>query len=78
MQEAIGNLHAMRNYTFTNANIATLSANLNKFLSGQAVTAVETGTVLYAAGEVRNKKLHSTHFEAIAGPVYTVILFYSE
>ncbi len=71
------NLHTVRVVAFKNATLATLLTNMNKFLEGKAVTAVETGTVAYAAGFSRGLKLHDQQYRVIAGD-YSVMLFYSE
>jgi hypothetical protein len=71
------NLHAMRVYAFKNTNLATLTANANKFLQGQAVTNVETGTVAYAATETRNRRYLGQEFAA-NGTEWGLLIFYAE
>ncbi len=72
------NLQALRVYIFKNAAIATLQANVTKFLQGQAVTNVETGTIAYGANEVRSKTCLGVEFHAFAGPEYQMVIYYTE
>lgn len=71
-------LHTLRVYGFERATLADLIAAVNKFTSGQAVTAVETGTVAYGAGEAKNRELVQHAYFVLAGPKYSLVLYYTE
>lgn len=63
--------------TFLNTNLATLQTNVNNFLKGQALTAVQSGTVAYASGFVGEKVLVGQDYR-FDGTTHVIVLWYAQ
>lgn len=62
----------------TTANIATLQTAVNDFTAGKAVTAGNSGTVAYSAGDVAERELVGDPQYFHDGTNAWVVLFYKE
>lgn len=70
-------LRNLKTVGFSCATLAALLAVVNKYTSAQAVTALETGTVAYAADHVGQLTFVEAQYYVAPGPLYTVLLFYA-